>query len=142
MIKFSYEKFWFDFWSGQFLTNVLKIDQLKNWTYILEMNFFLWLWPLSSIFTFMKIFYCLTLRSLINVQSVINVQGDQFSKKNKRTGRKSSSISVQVSFFQPSWMTPSSTFVWKSKTTSVQVFSKSVQSGFFWKLDKRTQYVY
>ena len=36
-----------------------------------------------------------TLRSLINVQSVINVQGDKFSKKNKRTGRKSSSISVQ-----------------------------------------------
>ena len=27
-----------------------------------------------------------TLRSLINVQSVINVQGDKFSKKNKRTG--------------------------------------------------------
>ena len=36
-----------------------------------------------------------TLRSLINVQSIINVQGDKFSKKNKRTGRKSSSISVQ-----------------------------------------------
>ena len=36
-----------------------------------------------------------TLRSLINVQSVINVQGDKFSKKNKRTGRKSSPISVQ-----------------------------------------------
>ena len=36
-----------------------------------------------------------TLRSLINVQSVINVQGDKFSKKNKRTGRKISSISVQ-----------------------------------------------
>ena len=36
-----------------------------------------------------------TLRSLINVQSVINVQGENFSKKNKRTGRKSSSISVQ-----------------------------------------------
>ena len=37
-----------------------------------------------------------TLRSLINVQSVINVQGDKFSKKNKRTSRKSSSISVEV----------------------------------------------
>ena len=36
-----------------------------------------------------------TLRSLINVQSGINVQGDKFSKKNKRTGRKSSSISVK-----------------------------------------------
>ena len=36
-----------------------------------------------------------TLWSLINVQSVINVQGDKFSKKNKRTGRKSSSIRVQ-----------------------------------------------
>ena len=34
-----------------------------------------------------------TLRSLINVESVINVQGDKFSTKNKRTGRKSSSIS-------------------------------------------------
>ena len=37
------------------------------------------------------------------VQSVLNVQGDKFSKKNKRTGRKSSSISVQgagVIFFQ------------------------------------------
>ena len=31
-----------------------------------------------------------TLRSPINVQSVINVQGDKFSKKNKRTGWKSS----------------------------------------------------
>ena len=40
--------------------------------------------------------YFATLRSLINVQSsVINVKGDNFSKKNKRTGRKSSSISVQ-----------------------------------------------
>ena len=36
-----------------------------------------------------------TLRSLINVQSVINVQGDKFSKKIKRTGRKRTSISVQ-----------------------------------------------
>ena len=40
-----------------------------------------------------------TLRSLINVQSVINVLGDIFSKKNKRTGRKISSISVQGWFF-------------------------------------------
>ena len=40
----------------------------------------------------------ITLRSLINVQSVINVQGDTFSKKNKYTGRKSSSISVQIYF--------------------------------------------
>ena len=39
-----------------------------------------------------------TLRSLINVQSVINVQGDKFSKKNKRTGRKSSSKNVGVKF--------------------------------------------
>ena len=47
--------------------------------------------------------YTITLRSLINVQSVINVQGDKFSKKNKRTGQKSSPISVQVlqvSFFR------------------------------------------
>ena len=29
------------------------------------------------------------------LRSLINVQGDKFSKKNKRTGRKSSSISVQ-----------------------------------------------
>ena len=36
-----------------------------------------------------------TLRSLINVQSVIKVKGDKFSKKNKRADRKNSSISVQ-----------------------------------------------
>ena len=41
-----------------------------------------------------------TLMSLINVQSVITGQCDKFSKKNKRTGRKSSSASVEVSFFQ------------------------------------------
>ena len=33
-----------------------------------------------------------TLTSLINVQSVITVQGDKLSKKNKRTGQKSSPI--------------------------------------------------
>ena len=33
------------------------------------------------------------------LRSLINVQGDKFSKKNKRTGRKSSSISVQGWFF-------------------------------------------
>ena len=32
--------------------------------------------------------------SLINVQSLITVQGDKLSKKKRRTGRKSSSISV------------------------------------------------
>ena len=37
--------------------------------------------------------------SLINVQSLITAQGDNISKKNKRTDRKNSSISVQVSFF-------------------------------------------
>ena len=39
-----------------------------------------------------------TLMSLINVQSLMTVQGDELSKKNynnKRTDRKSSSISVQ-----------------------------------------------
>ena len=36
------------------------------------------------------------LTSLINVKSLIIVQGDTFSKKNKSTGRESSSISVQV----------------------------------------------
>ena len=40
-----------------------------------------------------------TLLSLINIQSLITVQGDKLSKKNKRTGRKSSSISVQVGKF-------------------------------------------
>ena len=47
------------------------------------------------------------LASLLNeldntLRSVINVQGDKFSKKNKRTGRKSPSISVQGrgDFFQ------------------------------------------
>ena len=51
--------------------------------------------------TKMILYFCLTtLMSLINVQSAITVQGDKLSKKNKRTGRKSSSISVQVSFFQ------------------------------------------
>ena len=39
-----------------------------------------------------------TLLYLINIQSLITVQGDKLSKKNKRTGRKSSSISVQVIF--------------------------------------------
>ena len=37
--------------------------------------------------------------SQINVLSLITVQGDTLSKKNKHAGRKSSSISVQVSFF-------------------------------------------
>ena len=37
-----------------------------------------------------------TLMSLINIQSSITVQGDKLSKKNKHTGRKSSSISVRA----------------------------------------------
>ena len=48
----------------------------------------------------LRIFDWTTVRSLINVQSVINVKGDKFSKKNKLTGRKSSLISVQGDFFQ------------------------------------------
>ena len=40
-----------------------------------------------------------TLMSLINIQSSITVQGDKLSKKNKHTGRKISSLRVQVSFF-------------------------------------------
>ena len=40
-----------------------------------------------------------TQKSLINVKSLIIVQADKISKKNKRTGRKYYSISVQVSVF-------------------------------------------
>ena len=46
-----------------------------------------------------------TLTSLINVQSLITVQGDKFSKKNKHKGQKKSSISVQVSFFSENTFT-------------------------------------